>query len=79
MPVSLSSAVASLPRAAAAYGVAIGIAALAATIPLLSRLDDSETSKWTTFLILAAGAAASPHLHRAHRHATRRSTPPGSS
>ena len=48
-----------LPRAAAAYGVAIGIAALAATIPLLSRLDNSETSKWTTFLILAAGAAAS--------------------
>ena len=59
MPVSLSSADARCRRAAAAYGVAIGIAALAATVPLLSRLDNSETSKWTTFLILAAGAAAS--------------------
>ena len=48
-----------LPKSAAAYGVAIGFAALAATIPLLSRLDNSDTSKWTTFLILAAGAAAS--------------------
>src|SRR3954469_6945602 len=48
-----------LPTAAAAYGVAIGVAALAATLGLLTRLDSSETSKWTTFLILAAGAAAS--------------------
>src|SRR4051794_25546142 len=48
-----------LPTAAAAYGVAIGIAAAAATLPLLTRLSGSETSKWTTFLILAAGAAAS--------------------
>ena len=48
-----------LPTAAAAYGVAIGIAAIAATLPLLTRLDNSQTSKWTTFLILAAGAAAS--------------------
>ena len=55
-----------LPTAAAAYGVAIGIAALAATMPLLSRLDNSQTSKWTTFLILAAGAAAIAHLHGAH-------------
>jgi len=48
-----------LPTAAAVYGVAIGIAAIAATLPLLTRLDNSQTSKWTTFLILAAGAAAS--------------------
>src|SRR3954465_13181066 len=48
-----------LPTAAAAYGVAVGVAALAATLPLLTRLSGSETSKWTTFLILAAGAAAS--------------------
>src|SRR3954453_12422372 len=48
-----------LPTAAAAYGVAVGVAALAATLPLLTRLDNSQTSKWTTFLILAIGAAAS--------------------
>ena len=48
-----------LPRLATAYGISIGIAAFAAAVPLLTRLGHSDSSKWTTFLILAAGAAAS--------------------
>jgi diguanylate cyclase (GGDEF)-like protein/putative nucleotidyltransferase with HDIG domain len=48
-----------LPRAAAVYGISIGIAAVAAAVPFLMRLGHSESSKWTTFLVLAAGAAAS--------------------
>jgi hypothetical protein len=48
-----------LPRAAGIYGITIGIAAVAAALPFFTRLAHSDTSKWTTFLILAAGAAAS--------------------
>ncbi|HVC88839.1 MAG TPA: diguanylate cyclase [Gaiellaceae bacterium] len=47
-----------LPAAAGAYGVAVGIAALAAAAPFLVRLG-GHTSGWLTFGILAAGAAAS--------------------
>ncbi len=48
-----------LPRAAGLYGIAIGVAAFAAALPFLVRLGSSETSKWTTFGVLAVGAAAS--------------------
>ena len=47
-----------LPAAAGAYIVAVGIAAFAATIPLVVRLN-SATPGWLTFAVLAAGAAAS--------------------
>ena len=46
-----------LPPAAAAYGVAIGVAALAVAAPFVIRIG-SGTSGWTTFLFLAIGAAA---------------------
>jgi len=48
-----------LPRSASVYGVSIGIAAFAAALPFLMRLGTSNQSKWTTFGVLAAGAAAS--------------------
>jgi diguanylate cyclase (GGDEF)-like protein/putative nucleotidyltransferase with HDIG domain len=48
-----------LPRAASVYGISIGIAAFAASLPFLLRLGASSQSKWTTFAVLAAGAAAS--------------------
>jgi diguanylate cyclase (GGDEF)-like protein/putative nucleotidyltransferase with HDIG domain len=46
-----------LPRSAAAYEIAIGILALGAALPFLGRLGNVPTDKWTTFGILAAGAA----------------------
>jgi len=48
-----------LPRGAAVYGACVAIAAVAAAAPFLMRLGHSGSSKWTTFLIIAAGAAAS--------------------
>jgi diguanylate cyclase (GGDEF)-like protein/putative nucleotidyltransferase with HDIG domain len=47
-----------LAPAASAYGVAVGIAAVATALPFLLRLD-TQRSGWTTFGILAFGAAAS--------------------
>src|SRR4051794_23414373 len=47
-----------LPPMAAAYGIAVAVAALAAAAPFLVKLGAQE-SGWTTFAILAAGAAAS--------------------
>jgi diguanylate cyclase (GGDEF)-like protein len=47
-----------LPATAGAYGFAIAVAAIAAAVPFLARIGGLETSKWTTFGILAAGAAA---------------------
>jgi diguanylate cyclase (GGDEF)-like protein/putative nucleotidyltransferase with HDIG domain len=47
-----------LAPAASAYGVAVGIAAIATAMPFLLRLGD-QRSAWTTFGILAFGAAAS--------------------
>lgn len=46
-----------LPPAGAAYGVAVGIAALAVTVPFLAHLGP-HTHAWTTFAFLAFGAAA---------------------
>src|SRR4029079_13111649 len=46
-----------LPRSAAAYEIAIGLLAFAAALPFLGRLGDVPRDKWTTFAILAAGAA----------------------
>ncbi|MDX6415218.1 MAG: hypothetical protein QOH23_2628, partial [Gaiellaceae bacterium] len=48
-----------LPRAAEIYGIAIAFAAFAAALPFLLRLGSSDDSKWTTFAVLVAGAAAS--------------------
>jgi diguanylate cyclase (GGDEF)-like protein/putative nucleotidyltransferase with HDIG domain len=45
-----------LSHAASAYGLAVGLAATAAALPALMRLNDR--TGWTTFFILAAGAAA---------------------
>ncbi len=47
-----------LPPRARAYAVAVGIAALAAAVPLLLRLN-VHTPGWLTFSLLAAGAATS--------------------
>src|SRR5437868_826625 len=47
-----------LPFAAQIYGIAIGIAAIAAAVPFLLRLN-GHTHGWATFGVLAAGAAAS--------------------
>jgi diguanylate cyclase (GGDEF)-like protein/putative nucleotidyltransferase with HDIG domain len=47
-----------LPPSAVAYEIVVGIAAVAVAIPFLLRLD-MHTRGWTTFGILAAGAAAS--------------------
>src|SRR3954452_15568496 len=47
-----------LPPMAAAYGIAVAVAALAAAAPFLVKLG-AQDSGWTTFAILAAGAAAS--------------------
>jgi len=46
-----------LPPAAAAYGIAVGIVAVAFALPFLLRLD-RQTSDWTLFGVLALGAAA---------------------
>ncbi|HZT91161.1 MAG TPA: diguanylate cyclase [Gaiellaceae bacterium] len=45
-----------LPLGASAYGLAVGLAAVAAGLPTVVRLN--EDSGWTAFFILAAGAAA---------------------
>jgi diguanylate cyclase (GGDEF)-like protein/putative nucleotidyltransferase with HDIG domain len=47
-----------LPPSAVAYEIVVGIAAVAVALPYLLRLD-THTRSWTTFAILAAGAAAS--------------------
>ena len=47
-----------LPPAAAAYGIAVAVAAVAIAMPFVIRLGD-HTSAWTTFAFLAIGAAAS--------------------
>jgi diguanylate cyclase (GGDEF)-like protein/putative nucleotidyltransferase with HDIG domain len=47
-----------LPPAAAAYGIAVGIAAVVTAAPFLAHLG-SQRHGWTTFAILALGAAAS--------------------
>jgi diguanylate cyclase (GGDEF)-like protein/putative nucleotidyltransferase with HDIG domain len=47
-----------LPPSAVAYEIVVGIAAVAVALPFLLRLD-THTRGWTTFGILAAGAAAS--------------------
>ncbi|HUZ82479.1 MAG TPA: diguanylate cyclase [Gaiellaceae bacterium] len=47
-----------LPPQAVAYEVIVGIAALAAALPFVLRLD-AHTRGWATFGVLAAGAAAS--------------------
>lgn len=47
-----------LPPSAVAYEIVVGIAAVAVAIPFLLRLD-THTRGWTTFGILAAGAAIS--------------------
>jgi diguanylate cyclase (GGDEF)-like protein/putative nucleotidyltransferase with HDIG domain len=47
-----------LPLSATVYGFVVGAAAIAAAAPFLLRLD-VHTRGWTTFGILAAGAAAS--------------------
>jgi len=46
-----------LPPAAAVYGIAVGVAAVAVALPFLLRLD-TQTSNWTLFGVLALGAAA---------------------
>ncbi len=51
-----SAARRAVPPVAAAYGFAVGIAAIAAAVPFLLRID-AHTHGWTTFAILAAGAA----------------------
>src|SRR3954470_14526296 len=47
-----------LPLPAQIYGIAVAIAAAAAALPFILRLD-GNTHGWATFGILAAGAAAS--------------------
>ncbi|HEX3806890.1 MAG TPA: diguanylate cyclase [Gaiellaceae bacterium] len=46
-----------LPPAAAAYGIAVGVAAICAALPFLFRLG-SQHSNWPLFTFLALGAAA---------------------
>ena len=53
------------PRIALAYGIAVGIAAFAAAVPLLFRLDGVTSSSWRVFAVLAVGAAAS-HIYTVH-------------
>src|SRR4051794_15903600 len=47
-----------LPLSATIYGLVVAVAALAAALPFIFRLD-AHTQGWVTFGILAAGAAAS--------------------
>src|SRR6476620_7918682 len=47
-----------LPLSATIYGSVVAVAALAAAVPFILRLD-AHTTGWATFGILAAGAAAS--------------------
>jgi diguanylate cyclase (GGDEF)-like protein/putative nucleotidyltransferase with HDIG domain len=47
-----------LPPGAIAYELLVGVAALAVALPFLLRLD-ADTAGWTTFGVLALGAAAS--------------------
>jgi diguanylate cyclase (GGDEF)-like protein/putative nucleotidyltransferase with HDIG domain len=53
-----------LPLPATVYEIVIAVAAVAAAIPFLLRLN-SDTRGWATFAILAAGAAAS-HTYAVH-------------
>src|SRR3954454_14979093 len=47
-----------LPLSATIYGLVVAVAALAAALPFIFRID-AHTQGWVTFGILAAGAAAS--------------------